>query len=94
MSAEFVFPGSYEFTPEGGDKKFYAAEGGQLICVANFASSVIDVKEASSADDGVQSYEADPESVPPRGTPVIVELIPVKKAKSSDTTATPKKSQP
>lgn len=77
MDAEFVFAGSYQYTPEGTNEKLYAAEGGQLVCVANFASSTIDVREASSADDGVQSYEAKPDKVPPRGTPVIVELVPV-----------------
>ena len=76
MKAEFVFAGSYQFTPDGADAPVYAAEGGQLVCVANFASSVIDVKEASSADDGGQSYEAHGDRVPPRGTPVIVELVP------------------
>lgn len=80
MTAEFVFTGSYEFQPDNGPRKVYAAEGGQLVCVANFPSAVIDVREASSADDGGQSYEAVGDRVPPRGTPVIVELIPSKKA--------------
>ncbi len=80
MTAEFVFAGSYQFVPEGTNKKLYAAEGGQLICVANFGSSMIDVKEASSANNGGQSYEAWADHVPPRGTPVVVELIPRKKA--------------
>ena len=57
-------------------KRFYAADDGYLICVANFAASLLDVKEASSASDGGQSYEGWPGRVPPRGTPVILELIP------------------
>lgn len=84
MDVEFVFAGSYQWKPEGAAAEVYAAEGGELICVANFASSVIDVKEASSASDGGQSYEAWPGRVPPRGTPVIVELVPVRAAVKSN----------
>lgn len=95
MKAEFVFAGSYEFVPEGTSKKVYAAEGGQLICVANFASATIDVREESSASDGGQSFEANPELVPPRGTPVLLELVPQKsnadsqKRPATETTTTP-----
>ncbi len=85
MVADFVFTGSYEFSPEDSDRKIYAAEGGQLVCVANFAESIVDVREASSAEDGGQSYEADPDTVPPRGTPVIVELSPGKATTASET---------
>lgn len=76
MTAEFVFTGSYmtKRTEEG--PEFYAAEDGYLICVANFASATVDVKESSSASDGSQSYEAKSDVVPPRHTPVILELSP------------------
>lgn len=76
MDAEFVFAGSYHYTIEETGERIYAADGGRVICVANFAGALIDVKEASSADDGGRSYEAWPGRVPPRDTPVIVELIP------------------
>ena len=76
MTADFVFGGSYHFVNEATGQKQYAAEGGYLICVANFAASLIDIKEASSASDGGQSYEGWPGKIPPRNTPVIVELIP------------------
>ncbi|MEZ6127824.1 MAG: YdjY domain-containing protein [Planctomycetaceae bacterium] len=76
MTAEFVFAGSYSASRVEGGENFYAAEDGYLICVANFAGSMIDVKEASSASDGGQSYEGRLDRVPARGTPVIVELIP------------------
>lgn len=76
MKADFVFAGSYHYVIEDTGEKVYAAEGGYLICVANFAGSLIDITEISSASDGGQSYEAWPEKVPPRDTPVVVELIP------------------
>jgi len=83
MTADFVFAGSYHYEREEGAPKFYAAEDGYLICVANFAGSLIDVKEASSASDGGQSYEGVITKVPERGTPVWVELVPVAKAKEA-----------
>ncbi len=76
MTADFVFAGSHQFVNEATGQKQYAAEGGYLICVANFAASLIDIREASSASDGGQSYEGWPGRIPPRDTPVIVELIP------------------
>lgn len=76
MNAEFVFTGSYHYTIEDTGQKIYAADSGYVICVANFAGALIDVKEASSADDGGQAYEAWPGRVPPQNTPVIVELVP------------------
>lgn len=96
MTADFVFGGSYQFVNETTGQKHYAAEGGYLICVANFAASLIDIREASSASDGGQSYEGWPGKIPPRDTPVIVELIPatapsppVKQSSRAPTNAAP-----
>lgn len=77
MQANFVFAGSYHFQRVDGGPKVYAAEEGYLVCVANFAASLIDVQEASSASDGGQSFEGWPGRVPPRNTPVILEIAPV-----------------
>ena len=76
MKANFVFGGSRSYVNEQTGRKQYAAEGGYLICVANFAAAMIDVKEASSASDGGQVYESWPEKIPPEDTPVILELVP------------------
>lgn len=76
MDADFVFTGSYHFVIEETGEKRYAAEQGDLVCVANFASALIDVRQSSSADDGGVLFEAWPERIPPRETPVILELIP------------------
>ncbi|MEZ6063616.1 MAG: YdjY domain-containing protein [Planctomycetaceae bacterium] len=79
MTAEFVFAGSHEYEVDNAGNKRYAAEEGYLICVANFAAATIDVREASSADDGGQSYEAWTDRVPPPDTPVVLELVPEQK---------------
>ncbi len=85
MTAEFVFPGSFHYeADDDSGQKFYAAEGGFLICVANFPQATIDVREASSASDGGQTYEGWPEKVPARGTPVILELVPLPKKEKNE----------
>ena len=76
MDAEFVFTGSYTYTIEETGEKVYAADSGYVLCVANFAGALVDVREPSSAADGGQAWEAWTERVPPRDTPVIIELVP------------------
>ena len=79
MTAEFVFAGSFHYEQDLGEGKVakrYAADSGFLICVANFAESLIDVRENSSASDGGQSYEGWKERIPPEETHVLLELVP------------------
>ena len=95
MTADFVFAGSFHFDQDLGEGKTarrYAAEAGFLICVANFAESVIDVREKSSASDGGLSYEGWTERIPPEKTPVLLELGPVEESKQdADGPNTPQK---
>lgn len=77
MEAAFVFVGSGFYVDDDG-KKHYQAEGGDLICVANFSTAMIDVSVESSAS-GEQNLSFEPitERVPPIDTEVIIELVPV-----------------
>lgn len=77
MEADFVFGGSGFFTAKDGSKH-YQAEGGNLICVANFGDAMIDVSVRSSEKNSEASFEPYTERIPPLGTPVVVELIPAK----------------
>ena len=78
MKAEFVFAGS-GFSKLDDGTNYYQAEGGSYICVANFADAMIDVAIKSSASDSAgRSFEPWTERIPPEGTPITVELIPVK----------------
>ena len=77
MTAEFVFAGSsFVKNPDG--QEWYAAEAGNLICVANFADAIIDVNVRSSDVNADASFEPNTPAVPPLRTPVVVEMIPVK----------------
>jgi hypothetical protein len=77
MEADFVFVGSGFYVDDDGNK-YYQAEGGDLICVANFSTAMIDVTVESSAS-GEQNLSFEPvtERIPPIDTEVIIELVPV-----------------
>lgn len=77
MEADWVFAGSAFVRDEETKQEFYLAEEGDLICVANFPSATIDVAIQSSADAGGLMFEAWTEHIPPKGTPVTIEIIPV-----------------
>ena len=79
MQAHWVFAGSGFTTDEQTGEKYYQAEGGDVICVANFGSALIDVATVSSAaGTGGLLFEAYKQRIPAVGTDVTVELIPRK----------------
>lgn len=76
MNADWVFVGSL-FHEEPGLPRRYLAEGGYVICVANFPMAMIDLGTSSSSQGReTLTYEAWAERIPPRGSEVLVELIP------------------
>jgi hypothetical protein len=81
MAADWVFTGSgFYVETEGPDKgmKYYKAEGGEVICVANFPSAMIDVnQESTSSGEANLLYEAATELIPPLDTKVTVEISPI-----------------
>lgn len=76
MQSDWVFVGS-GFYEDGDSGKQYLAEGGYLICVANFAMAMMDVGSPSDSN-GTESlaFEAWTERIPPRESEVLIELVP------------------
>jgi len=83
MQANWVFAGSEIYVDEPTGEKLYMAENGDLICVANFPSAMIDLAIASTASEQNLLFEAWTERIPPKGTEVTVELIPAKDGENS-----------
>jgi hypothetical protein len=79
LSIDWVFGGSLFFPdPEDPKKpKLYAANGGDLICVSNFDTAMLDLPVPSTQLDGDLQYEAFTERIPPLGTKVTVILEPL-----------------
>jgi hypothetical protein len=76
MEQDWVFAGSGFWTDEETGKKHYYAEQGDLICVSNFATAMLDVPIPSSQSADQLMFEAFTERVPPKGTKVRLVLIP------------------
>lgn len=76
---KWVFVGS-KILP---NNRYLADMNGELISVANFASSVIDVPFESSDKDAFREFQANTAQIPPLGTSVRVIIQPVKGAKKS-----------
>ena len=78
LEHDWVFAGSQLVEEENPKRILYAADGGDLITVANFQSAILDVPFASSADDLSRSFVADTDRIPPRGTRVTLYLQPAR----------------
>lgn len=64
-----------------GKRTLYAANGGDIVCVSNFGTAMLDVPVASSAENEELMFEAFTERIPPLGAKVevIFEPVPEKK---------------
>ena len=76
LTTDWVFAGSELLEDPQTKQKFYAADDGDLITVANFPSSILDLPFRSSASDADRTYIANTAVLPPRGTPVTMILKP------------------
>lgn len=89
LTTDWVFAGS-ELVPDPSSKQpYYAADDGDLITVANFASAILDLPFASTANDADRTFVAHTDRIPPRGTPVTMFLRPRKPPAPAPKPATP-----
>jgi hypothetical protein len=76
LAHPWVFAGSGFWQDEETDKEYYKAEAGDLICVSNFSTAMLDIPvESSQVNDGLM-FEANTEKIPRLGTPVRMVLNP------------------
>ncbi len=76
LDIDWVFAGSLIYEDPIDKKPRYAADEGDLIVVSNFASAILDLPIASSADDAGRSFIANTKEIPPIGTEVFLVLRP------------------
>ncbi len=67
---EWVFAGSSLWTDSTTGKDYYQADGGDLICVSNFPTAMLDLPVKSSQSNQALLFEAFEERVPPHDTEV------------------------
>jgi hypothetical protein len=79
---EWVFAGSKLVpNPDPKEKPYFLANDGDVICVSNFESALLDVNVASSSDNDSLNFEANTPKIPDKGTKVTVILEPVPEKK-------------
>jgi hypothetical protein len=83
LDSDWVFAGSHLVTnpldPDG--KKHYLANDGDVICVSNFETALLDLPIKSPKDDADRIFVADTKRIPPLETKVVVILEPILEAK-------------
>jgi hypothetical protein len=72
----WVFGGSMFSTDPMTGERFYQAEYGDLICVSNFPTAMLDLPIESPQANAALFFESNSDRVPPRGTPVVLVLTP------------------
>jgi hypothetical protein len=83
LESDWVFAGSRlvknPLDPDG--KPHYLANDGDVICVSNFETALLDLPIKSPKDDADRIFVADTERIPPLETKVVVILTPIVEAK-------------
>ncbi len=77
MESDWVFAGSGFWKDEEDGKEYYKADSGDMICVSNFSTAMLDVPVASSAQADSLLYRPFTERIPKRGMPVRLTLVPI-----------------
>lgn len=78
LKEDWIFAGSGFWEDEQTGKKFYQAEGGELICVSNFSTAMLDLPVKSSQANSNLLFEALTDNIPALGTDVRL-ILSVKK---------------
>lgn len=81
LAEPWIFAGSGFWVDEQTGKRDYLANHGELICVSNFSSAMLDLPIESSDKAGQLLFMAATERIPPAGTKVTVVLSPRAKQK-------------
>jgi hypothetical protein len=76
LARDWVFAGSQFYEDPFTKKQRYAADDGDLITVANFASAILDLPIESSSNDAERSFTTNTAQIPDVGTEVLIALYP------------------
>jgi len=74
MQEDWVFAGSAFWTDPSDGKEYYQADGGDLVCLSNFPTAMLDVTIESSQSNDALLFDAFEGRVPPKGTDVEIIL--------------------
>lgn len=80
MSDDFVFAGSRFVRIPGTPRVSWLGDEGDLVCVANFPGSIVDIARKSSRDNTELLFDANTPEIPPVGTKVTLVFEPIRPA--------------
>lgn len=76
MKTDWVFGGSEIFVDRVNGRQIYYADSGEMICLSNFPTAMMDVPiQSSDSTDGLL-FEANTEVIPPKNTQVYLIMTP------------------
>jgi hypothetical protein len=82
LQSDWVFAGSrFVKNPLDDGKEYYLANDGDIICISNFETALLDLPIKSPKDNADLIFVANSERIPPLGTKVVVILEPALEAK-------------
>lgn len=88
LEHDWIFAGSHIMADPNSGEDFYVADrSGEIVCVSNFPTAMIDLPVESSSDNANLGFEAAAENIPAKGTQVRIILVPhrlEKETKSDD----------
>ncbi len=84
MTSDWVFAGSGFWEDPSDGRKYYRADSGDMICVSNFSTAMLDVNVASSAQADDLLFSPFTERIPPRFMPVRLVLVPIADQKKDE----------
>lgn len=77
LELDWVFAGSsFWKDPESG-REYYQADSGDLVCVSNFTTAMMDLPIESSQSNGELIFVANTEYIPAPGTPIRLVFVPI-----------------
>ncbi len=88
LQEDWVFGGSGFWKDPRDNQEYYRADGGDMICVSNFSTAMMDLPIASSAEASELMHIPFTERIPARGTPVRIVLVPIPLPKDKPDTPT------
>lgn len=77
LDRDWVFAGSTWWTDPQDGEEYYQADSGEMICVSNFGTAMLDLPIPSSDSNSALQFETFKERIPPRGTPIRLVLVPL-----------------
>ena len=77
LEHDWIFAGSHIMAdPRSGEDFYVADRSGEIVCVSNFPTAMIDLPVESSSDNANLGFEAASENIPEKGTQVRIVLVP------------------